>query len=108
MAERVLTGLGALVALVVGFMPDLVPAETVTLILVIGGIVYAVLALDAGAADGYLITAIAIGLLAGSGALGSIPAIGEALNAAVGHLSTGLYGGVAALLGIGIFNKVKG
>ena len=73
MAERVLTGLGALVALVVGFMPDLVPAGTVTLVMVIGGIVYVALAVDASDAGGFLITAIAIATLSGSGAVGSIP-----------------------------------
>lgn len=108
MAERVLTGLGALVALVVGFMPDLVPAETVTLVMVIGGIVYVALAVDASDAGGFLITAIAIATLSGSGAVGSIPAIGGALDAAIGHLSSGLNGGVAAVLAIGIFNKLKG
>lgn len=107
MAERVLTGLGALVALVAGFgfMPEAVP---VTLVMVIGGIVYGALAVDASDASAFLIIAIAIGALAGSDAVGSIPGIGGQLDGAIGHLSSGLNGAVATVLAVGIFNKLKG
>jgi len=108
MANKIMVGLGALLALVIGFAPDLIPANIAAIILVLGGIVYGALEVDASDASGYLICTIAVVTLAGSDALGGIPAIGMQLDGAVGAIATGMNGGVATVLAMGIVNRLKG
>lgn len=108
MANKILVGLGALLALVIGFAPDLIPANIAALVLVLGGIVYGALEVDASDASSYLICTIAVGALAGADALSGIPAIGAQLDGAVGAIATGMYGGVATVLGMGIVNRLRG
>ena len=108
MANRIIVGLGALLALVVGFLPDVVPADIASILLVVGGIVYAALAVDAEDANNYLIVTIAVGGAAMADALNAIPAIGAQLDAAMGAIGTALNGGVAAVLAVRIVNRLKG
>ncbi len=108
MLNRILIGLGAVIALVVGFAPDLIPANIAMLILVLGGIVYAAIAVDAEDSNAYLIVTIAVGAAAGADALGSIPAIGAQLDGAMGAIGTSLNGGVATVLAVRIVNRLKG
>lgn len=108
MINKVLIGLGALLALLVGFAPDLVPANIASLLLVLGGIVYAAMSVDAEDANTYLIVTIAVGAAAGAGALSAIPAVGAQLDGAMGAISTALNAGVAAILAVRIVNRLKG
>ncbi len=108
MLNRILIGLGAVIALVVGFAPDLIPANIAMLILVLGGIVYAAIAVDAEDSNAYLIVTLAVGAAAGADALSSIPAIGAQLDGAMGAIGTSLNGGVATVLAMRIVNRLKG
>ena len=108
MVNKILIGLGALLALVIGFAPGVIPENIAMLILVLGGIVYAALAVDAEDSNTYLIVTIAVGAAAGADALSSIPAIGAQLDAAMGAIGTALNGGVATVLAVRIVNRLKG
>ena len=108
MLNRILIGLGAVIALVVGFAPDVIPANIAMLVLVLGGIVYAAIAVDAEDSNAYLIVTIAVGAAAGADALSSIPAIGAQLDGVMGAIGTSLNGGVATVLAVRIFNRLKG
>ena len=106
MANRVLVGLGTLIGLLMGFMPGVVPMDS--LLMVIIGIVYAVMNTDAEDATGALVLAIAVGGMTASEVLGEIPAVGMQLNMAMGALSTALWAGVATVAATRIFNRIKG
>ena len=108
MLNKILIGLGALLALVVGFAPDLIPANITMLVFVLGGIVYAAIAVDAEDSNTYLIVTIAVGAAAGADALSNIPAIGAQLDGAMGAIGTALNGGVATILAMRIVNRLKG
>lgn len=108
MLNRILIGLGVLLALVVGFAPDLIPANITMLVLVLGGIVYAAIAVDAEDSNAYLIVTIAVGAAAAADALSNIPAIGAQLDGAMGAIGTSLNGGVATILAMRIVNRLKG
>lgn len=108
MVNKILIGLGTLLALVIGFAPGVIPDNIGMLILVLGGIVYAAIAVDAEDANTYLIATIAVGAAAGADALSNIPAIGAQLDAALGGIGTAMAGGVATIVGVGIVNRLKG
>lgn len=108
MLNRILIGLGVLLALVVGFAPDLIPANITMLVLVLGGIVYAAIAVDAEDSNTYLIVTIAVGAAAAADALSNIPAIGAQLDGAMDAIGTSLNGGVATILAMRIVNRLKG
>ena len=108
MANKVLIGIAALVAIVDALAPDLAGAGIASLLLVLVGLIYAALAWDPEDATGELIVAVAVGAAAGADVLNHIPAIGGHLDAIVGHLSTVLYAGVATVLAMRILNRLKG
>ena len=78
--------------------------------MVIIGIVYAVMNVDAEDATGSLVLAIAVGGLAAgeSGVLNEIPVLGEGLHAAFGALAMALWAGVATVAATRLFNRIKG
>ncbi len=122
MANRVLVGLGTIIGLLMGFAPGVVPMDS--LLMVVIGIVYAVMNVDAEDATGFLVVAIAVGLATGDhtivghemddhmmhhhGVLTHIPVIGEQLSGAFGALQIALYAGVATVAATRIFNRLKG
>ena len=106
MANRVLVGLGTLIALLMGFAPGVVPMDS--LLMVVVGIVYAALTVDAEDATAFLVVALAVGAAAGAAVLGHIPAVGAQLDGALGALSTALYAGVATVAATRILNRLKG
>ncbi len=106
MANRVLVGVVALLALLEGFVPGVVPMAG--LIIVLAGVVYGALAVDAEDATAYLVVALAASGVAGSGALNAIPAVGEGLTGLVGGLSMALWGGAATVVVMRTVNRLKG
>jgi len=85
-----------------------VPQNLLPLALVILGLVWGWMAVDAEDPTTYLAVAIAVGLAAGSDALGNIPAIGGFLDGILGQASTALYAGVASVLVGRTWNRLKG
>ena len=106
MAHRVIVGLIALAAVIEGVAAGAVPL--LPLALVILGLVWGWMGVDAEDPTTYLAVAIGVGLAAGSDALTNIPAIGTALDGILGQASTALYAGVASVLVGRTWNRVKG
>ena len=79
-----------------------------SLLMVVVGIVYAALTVDAEDATAFLVVALAVGAAAGAAVLGHIPAVGAQLDGALGALSTALYAGVATVAATRILNRLKG
>ena len=108
MAHRVIVGLIALAALIEGITPGTVPQNLLPLALVILGLAWGWMGVDAEDPTTYLAVAIGVGLAAGSDALTNIPAIGEVLDGILGQASTALYAGVASVLVGRTWNRLKG
>lgn len=123
MVSRILVGLSALIALLMGFAPGTVPMDSFLLVII--GIAYAAMNIDPEDATSFLVVAIAVGLASGDhvmlgqamddhmvqhhGVLTHIPVIGQQLNAALGGISVTLYAAVATITAMRIFNRtVKG
>ncbi len=108
MANKIIIGLAALLAIVMGFAPDIDSGGMLSLGLVVLGLVYAGLAVDAEDAGGYLILTLAVGAAAGADALSHIPTLGGYLDAIIDNVSTVLTAGVATVIAVWIVNRVKG
>ncbi len=108
MAGRTIVILVAILAIVQGLLPDAIPGGLVPLALVILGLLYAIVAIDAEDATAYLVVAIAVGAAAGADVLSNIPAVGESLDAIVDPISTALYASVIAILVERGYNRIKG
>lgn len=107
MASRTIIVLAVILAIVQGLAPDAIPGGLVPLALVILGLLYAIVAIDAEDATAYLVVAIAVGAAAGADVLSNIPAIGESLDAIVDPIATALYAGVIAILVERGVNRIK-
>ena len=121
---RILVALAAILALLRGFAPEVVPMDTLLLIVV--GIAYAAVKVDVEDATGFLVLAIAVGVASrrepgwsnamdehghashAHGVLTHIPYIGEGLTGTLGGLGIFLYAGVAAVSAIWVFKRLKG
>ena len=108
MASRIIVGLVIILAIVQGLAADAIPGGLVPLALVILGLLYAIVAIDAEDSTAYLVVAIAVGAAAGADVLSNIPAIGESLDAIVDPVATALYAGVIAILVAKGKNRIKG
>ena len=108
MASRIIVGLVIILAIVQGLAADAIPGGLVPLALVILGLLYAIVAIDAEDATAYLVVAIAVGAAAGADVLSNIPAVGENLDAIVDPIATALYAGVIAILVERVINRIKG
>lgn len=108
MAARIIVGLAVIAAIVQGLWPDLVPQNILPLVIVVLGLVYGVMCLDAEDATGYLVLAIAVGSAAATDVLGHIHVVGIGgyLDAIVDQISLALYGGVVAVLAIRTWNRI--
>lgn len=106
MAQRVIVGLIALAAVIEGVAAGVVPL--LPLLLVLLGLVWGWMGVDAEDPTTYLAVAIGVGLAGGSDVLGNIPAIGGALDGILDQASTALYAGVASVLVGRTWNRVKG
>ncbi len=107
MASRIIVGLVIILAIVQGLAADAIPGGLVPLALVILGLLYAIVAIDAEDSTAYLVVAIAVGAAAGADVLSNIPAIGEHLDAIIDPISTALYAGVIAILVERGINRIK-
>ncbi len=108
MATRVIIGLILLSAIVLAVAPDAIPGNALSILLVLLGLAYAYVAIDAEDATAYLVVAVAVGAAADSDVLNTIPAIGMYLDGILGGLSTALYASVATIAAIRLTNRLKG
>ena len=108
MVSRIIVGLVILLAIVQGLLPDAIPGGLVPLALVILGLLYAIVAVDAEDATAYLVVALAVGAAAGSDVLSNIQGIGAHLDAIVDPIVTALYASVIAVFAMRTLNRLKG
>ncbi len=108
MANRIIVALIALVAIVQGLAADLVPWGILPLALVVLGLVYAAIAINAEDATAYLVVTLAVGAASSADVLTNIHAIGGHLDAIVDQASTALYAGAITVLVKRTFNRLKG
>ncbi len=106
MATRILIGLITLAAIVQGLAAESV-GDFLPVVLVILGLLYGGLAVDAEDATAYLVVTLAVGGAAGTGVLNNIPAVGDALNAILGGVSVALFSGAVTILCKRAINRVK-
>ena len=106
MATRVLIGLITLAAIVEGLAAGAIGGY-LPLVLVILGLVYGAMAVDAEDATAYLVVTLAVGGAAGTGVLSNIPAVGDALNGILGGVSVALFSGAVTILCKRAINRVK-
>ena len=114
MALRIIVGLMALVAIIQGLAQD--PVEDpiaggiLTLALVVLGLVYGAIAIDAEDATAYLAVTIAVGAAASANVLDQdlLDMIGDRLDAIVDQVSIALYAGVITILIRRTINRLKG
>ena len=107
MATRIIVGLVALAAIVEGLAAGTVPMNLLPLALVVLGLLYGWMAVDAEDATGFLAVTIAVGAAAQADVLNNIPAIGGFLDAILGQYSTALYSAVASILVLRVWNRIK-
>ncbi len=107
MASRNIIVLVIILAIVQALAPDAIPGGLVPLALVILGLLYAIVAVDAEDATAFLVVAIAVGAAAGADVLSNIPGIGAQLDAIVDPIATALYAGVIAILVERGVNRIK-
>ena len=108
MAIRIIVGLVVLLAILQSLATDAVPGGIVPLALVVLGLAYAAVAIDAEDATAYLVVALAVGAAAGADVLSHIQVIGGPLDAIVDQISTALYAGVITVLAKRTLNRLKG
>ena len=106
MVNRILVGAGTLVGLAMGFAPGTVPMDGLLMVLI--GIVYFVMNVDAEDPTVALVMAIAVGGMTASDVLHHIPAVGMQINGAFEALAIALWAGVATVAATRIFNRIKG
>ena len=98
MGKKIVVGLGTLCAIVEGVAPGVVPADALLIALVLVGLVWGWMGVDANDPTMYFALVIAVGMTGGSDALGHLPAVGAYLDAIIDALSIALYSGVATVV----------
>lgn len=110
MAARIIVGVIALIAIIGGFteLDDTQPV--LVLLLVIGGLIYGGMSVDAEDATGHLAVVIAVGLAAGANVLSQevLSTFGESLDGIVDHVATALYASVLTIIAKRTINCLKG
>ena len=108
MEMRIIFGLGALAAIVEGLMPGMVPMGLLPLALVILGLVYGFMSLDAEDATMFVAAAIGLGMATQANVLSHIPAIGGYLDSITDQLVNLYYGAVIAIIATRVYTRIKG
>ena len=108
MVVRIIVALIVILAIIQGLAAGAIPENIVSIALVILGLVYGGMALDAEDATSFLVVAIAVGAAAGADVLSNIQVIGEKLDAIVDPITIALYAGVITVFGKRVLNRLTG
>ena len=108
MSNRIIVGLITLAAIVEGLAPGAVPQDLLPLAIVVLGLVYAGMAIDAEDATAFLAVAIAVGAASQADVLSNIQMIGSHLDSIVDQVAMALYAGVITVLVMRTLNRLKG
>ena len=106
MAARIIVGLVVIAAIVEGLWSGGVPQDILPLALVVLGLAYGFVCLDAEDATGYLALAIAVWAASSSDVLDNIHVIGPFLDDIVDQVNVALLGAVVAVLVVRTWNRL--
>ena len=114
---RIVFGLIVLAAIIEGLAPGAVPADLLPLALVVLGLVFGWVVIDADDPGVYLLITLAVAAAAtmpgggagdGNGVLGLIPAVGGHLDAILDQASTALLAGAVSIFGQRAIGHLQG
>lgn len=108
MASRAIVGLTLLAAVVMAVVPDPALGGMLSILLVVLGLAYAALAVDAENATDVLAVVIAAGAAGGADVLSLIPAVGMYLDGILDGIVVAMYSGVATVVAVRLLNRIKG
>ena len=108
MAARAIVGLTLLAAIVMAVVPDPALGGMLSILLVVLGLAYAAIAVDAENATDVLVVVVAAGAAGGADVLSLIPAVGMYLDGILDGVVIALYSGVATVVTLRIVNRIKG
>ena len=108
MVSRAIVGLTLLAAIVQGVAPEVGMMVMLPLVLVVLGLAYAALEVDAENATDVLVVAVAAGAASGADVLSMIPAVGMYLDGILDGVVVALYAGVATVVALRLVNRIKG
>ena len=105
MGKKILVGLGVLCAVVEGVAPGVVPGDALPIALVLVGLVWGYLGVDANDPTMHCALVVAVGMAGYSDALAHLPAVGSYLDAIIDGLAIALYSSIATLATIRIIAR---
>ena len=109
MVIRIIVGLIVILAIIQGLAADAIPEGILPIVMVVLGLVYGWMAVDAEDATSFLVVALAVGAAAGVDVLSNIPGIvGESLDAIVDPITIALYAGVITVFAKRVINRLTG
>ena len=104
MGIRLAYGIGILAAVIEGLAPGVVPGGLLPLIMVVAGVAYAVMNIDAANPQAFLTTALVVAAAGGADVLSNVQAIGTFLDAIVDQVAIFYLSGGAGVLGVRAWN----
>ena len=107
MATRLVYGIGILAAVIEGLAPGAVPGGLLPLIMVVAGVAYAVMNIDAASPQAFLTTALVVAAAGGADVLSNVQAVGSYLDAIVDQVAVVYLSGGAAVMGVRAFNLIS-
>ncbi len=107
MATRLTYSLGLLAAIIEGLAPGVVPGGLLPLVIVVLGIAYAVINIDANSPQAFLTTALVIFVAGEANVLTNIHVIGAYLDAIVDQVTILYLAGGVGILGVRAWNLVS-
>ena len=108
MVIRIIVGLIVILAIIQGLAADAIPEGILPIVMVVLGLVYGWMAVDAEDATSFLVVALAVGAAAGADVLSNIQVIGEHLDAIVDPITIALYAGVITVFTKRVINRLTG
>ena len=107
MGIRLAYGIGILAAVIEGLAPGTVPGGLLPLIMVLAGVAYAVMNIDAANPQAFLTTALVVAAAGGADVLSNVQAIGTFLDAIVDQVAIFYLSGGAGVLGVRAWNLLS-
>ena len=106
MATRVVYGLAILAAVIEGLWAGGVPGGLLPLAMVVLGVAYAVMNIDAAKPQAFLTTALVVVAAGSADVLSNVPAVGSSLDAIVDQVAIVYLSGGAGILGVRAWNLI--
>lgn len=108
MEVRIIFGLGSIAAIIEGLAPGAVPMGLLPLVLVILGMAYGFMSLNAEESTMFLSAAIGLGLATQADVLTHIPFVGDYLDGITDELAKLYFGAVVAIITKRVYTRIKG